>query len=555
MANLGWAWPFPNIPANGEPAVLLNGQQYGHTGWIRPHSNTDYHDGFDFDASRYNGNCLAVHPGTVHKIGADLGWWYVWIQSPDGYNEVYQEGFLRRSDIYVGEGQQINVGTPIGRVTGGHTHIGISNKPIAVAYQHGFMDDGTWLNPIQVIKQGIASGGTPSTDPQPSQPQQQTKTVTEDHSAEFIKDAKKYLGVPYVWGGHNEANPWAGMDCAGYVNQVYHDWGIELGTAYTPSQEHHFREIPYSEVTTGDVAFFGPHGATHHIELMLDHNTAIYEPQPGMSCMMQPIAQYPATWYGRNDEMHNKIFPTKTVAANDDTLTSDDDSSSSDKESYYFQPFIVQDNHSIDLWGLHPGEDVQDDRFKDPESMKKYALKQLVPDPVITVEVITYTNDVPVPGEEVYLTIPERGSLVGESTSTTQNAYTTTATVVGFTLYPFDPSQGTDITYDNLQASILHAQAYSNSLKRMEQLANAVLDRMPQVFYTKKDPTAEHHVKPGAFWANPYSVSELKKKGSDKNGGQGNTGADKPGTSDKPSHKPGAGQGSGSSSTDTNATR
>ena len=63
MANLGWAWPFPNIPANGEPAVLLNGQQYGHTGWIRPHSNTDYHDGFDFDASRYNGTCLAVLPG------------------------------------------------------------------------------------------------------------------------------------------------------------------------------------------------------------------------------------------------------------------------------------------------------------------------------------------------------------------------------------------------------------------------------------------------------------------------------------------------------------
>ena len=554
MANLGWAWPFPNIPANGEPR-FINGEQYGHTGWIRPHSNTDFHDGFDFGAAWYNGNCLAVHPGTVHKIGADLGWWYVWVQSPDGYNEVYQEGFLRRSDIYVGEGQQVNVGTPIGRVTGDHTHIGISNKPIVVAYQHGFMDDGTWLNPVEVIKQGIASGGTPSADPQPSQPQQQTKTVTEDHSAEFIKDAKKYLGVPYVWGGHNEANPWAGMDCAGYVNQVYHDWGIELGTAYTPSQEHHFREIPYSEVTTGDVAFFGPHGATHHIELMLDHNTAIYEPQPGMSCMMQPIAQYPATWYGRNDEMHNKIFPTKTVAVNDDTSTSADDSSSSDKESYYFQPFIVQDNHSIDLWGLHPGEDVQDDRFKDPESMKKYALKQLVPDPVITVEVITYTNDVPVPGEEVYLTIPERGSLVGESTSTTQNAYTTTATVVGFTLYPFDPSQGTDITYDNLQASILHAQAYSNSLKRMEQLANAVLDRMPQVFYTKKDPTAEHHVKPGAFWANPYSVSELKKKGSDKNGGQGNTGADKPGTSDKPSHKSGTGQGSGSSSTDTNATR
>ena len=551
MANLGWAWPFPNIPANGEPAVLLNGQQYGHTGWIRPHSNTDYHDGFDFDASRYNGNCLAVHPGTVHKIGADLGWWYVWIQSPDGYNEVYQEGFLRRSDIYVGEGQQINVGTPIGRVTGGHTHIGISNKPIVVAYQHGFQDDGTWLNPIQVIKQGIAAGGSPSADPQPSQPQQQTKTVTEDHSAEFIKDAKIYLGVPYVWGGHNEANPWAGMDCAGYVNQVYHDWGIELGTAYTPSQEHHFREIPYSEVTTGDVAFFGPHGATHHIELMLDHNTAIYEPQPGMSCMMQPIAQYPATWYGRNDEMHNKIFPTKTVTTT--VTTKQDDSSSSDQVSYYFQPFIVQDDHSIEMWGLHPGEDVQDDRFKDPDSMRKYALTQLVPDPVISVEVITETNLVPVPGEEVYLTIPEKGSLVEQSDKTTQTSYNTTVTVVGFTLYPFDPSQGTDITYDNLQASILHAQTYSSDLKRMEQLANAMLDRMPEVYYTKKDPTSGRTVKPGAIWANPYSSKELKEKGGDNNGGKHDSGTtNNSGTTDNTS-KPSTGGQSGSTTSPPSA--
>lgn len=533
MANLGWGWPFPNIPAGGRPVVYLNGQQYGHTGWFG-RGGGDFHDGFDFDGAHYNGNCLAVHPGTVHHIGADLGWWYVWVQSPDGYSEIYQEGFTRRSDIYVNEGQQVNVGTPIGRVTGTHTHIGITNKPIPIAYYHGYEDDGTWLNPIDVIANGIASGGTQTPDPPKQQQQVQTKVIIEDNSAKFIADAKKYLGVPYVWGGHNEANPWAGMDCAGYVNQVYHDWGIELGTAYTPSQEAHFHEIPYSEVTTGDVAFFGPHGHTYHIELMLDHNTAIYEPQPGMSCMMQPISQHPGTWYGRNDEMHGKIFPTKTVTTN--VSTSNDNSSSSNQESYYFQPFIVQDDHSIDMWGLHPGDDVQDDRFKDPESMKKYALTQLVPDPVISIEVITETNLTPVPGEEVYLTIPERGTLIEQSDSTTQSAYNTTVTVVGFTVYPFDPSQGTDITYENLQASILHARTYSADLKRMEQLANAMLDRMPQIIYTKEDPSATQTMKKGALWANPYTIDQMK-EGETKNDGKHNSGTDsgKSGTGGKPS--------------------
>lgn len=162
QTNSNWGWPFPNIPKNGEPVVDLNGQQYGHTGWIRPGSNTDFHDGFDFGAGRYNGNVLSVHPGTVKAIGADLGWWYVWVQSPDGYSEIYQEGFNSASDIYVHVGQQVGVGTPIGHVTGNHTHLGITHSNIPVAYYHGFLDDGTWLNPVQVIKNGINGGQSSS---------------------------------------------------------------------------------------------------------------------------------------------------------------------------------------------------------------------------------------------------------------------------------------------------------------------------------------------------------------------------------------------------------
>lgn len=152
-----WGWPFANIPRNGQPTVYLNGQQFGHTGYAR--GGGDFHDGFDFDGAHYNGNVLAIHPGTVHKIGADLGWWYIWIQSPDGYNIVYQEGF-GRGDIYVNEGQQVQTGTPIARVTGSHTHVGISKKAIPLAYYHGYNDDGTWLDPIATIKAGIAGGGS-----------------------------------------------------------------------------------------------------------------------------------------------------------------------------------------------------------------------------------------------------------------------------------------------------------------------------------------------------------------------------------------------------------
>lgn len=327
-----------------------------------------------------------------------------------------------------------------------------------------------------------------------------------DHTADFQADAKKYLGVPYVWGGHNKANPWAGMDCSGYVSQVYHDFGIEI-PAYTVAMENNFREIPYSEVKPGDVGFYGPHGATHHICLMLDHNTMIYEPQEGEVCKTAPVSSYAPSWYGRNDQMQAKINSKKVESVPQATISFHDDYSSSSTSGttnaqYYFQPFIVEDKQSIDQWGLHPGEDVQDDRFKDPAAMRKYGAKQLVPDPVISVEITMDQNVVPVPGEEAYLIIPERG-LVSNSKEGTQNAYTTTVTVVGFTWYPFDPSQGTDITYDNLPASILHAQTVNADLRRIEQLANAALDRMPQIFYSNQDPSTNQTVRNGGIWVKP----------------------------------------------------
>lgn len=343
----------------------------------------------------------------------------------------------------------------------------------------------------------------------------------QDNTAAFQADAKKYLGVPYVWGGHNKANPFAGMDCSGYVSQVYHDFGIEI-PAYTVAMENNFREIPRSEIKPGDVGFYGPHGSTHHISLILDKNTLIYEPEPGQSCKTATIDSFPPDWYGRNDEMQAKIStkkvemaPTETVKLvanyNGGTYTPDTDST---QTHYYFQPFTLTDEHSKDEWGLHPASSIlQDDRFKDANAMREYARTQLVLEPSVSIEIILNTNEMPIPGEQVYLTIPEVDdrTLLGETD--TQHAYNTKVTLVGYTWYPYNPSQGTDNIYQNLPATLLHSQT---SLTKLEQLANAMFDRMPQIFYGQHDPSANQAVKNGAIWVKPIIDQTTSSNNADK---------------------------------------
>ncbi|WP_375661156.1 hypothetical protein, partial [Bartonella sp. CL71SXKL] len=85
--------------------------------------------------------------------------------------------------------------------------------------------------------------------------------------------------------------------------------------------------------------------------------------------------------------------------------------------------------------------------------------------------------------------------------------YSTEVTAVGYSWYPWNPAQGTDVTYNNAPASILHSQTTDPKLARIEALANAALDRMPQVFYTNQDPSANADVRNGAIWIKPINNS------------------------------------------------
>ncbi|MFO1546664.1 phage tail protein [Lactiplantibacillus plantarum] len=250
-------------------------------------------------------------------------------------------------------------------------------------------------------------------------------------ATKVIADAKKYIGVPYVWGGHNKSNPRAGMDCSGFVSQVYHDFGIEI-PAYTVSMEKYGHQV--NDIQTGDMLFYGPHGATHHVALALDSKTMIYEPQPGESCKVEPISYYPPSWYLRNDKM------AAIVAGNS--------SGSSEKVSYqtstenYFDPFIVQDDDSIKKWGLHPGGDVTSDSIKNAADMKAWVMTQLKPNPTLTVSIKKNISVAVLPGDIVRLEIRP-------------NKFITNLAIVGYSYHPFSKVTTTTITLNQTAKTIL----------------------------------------------------------------------------------------------------
>lgn len=126
----------------------------------------------------------------------------------------------------------------------------------------------------------------------------------------------------------------------------------------------------------------------------------------------------------------------------------------SDKTEYYFEPFLVTDQKSVSEWGLHPGDDVSDERFTDKNAMKAYVLSQLKPEPTLSIDVTEMDNEAPTLGEIYRLEVRPAG-------------FVTDVEVVGFTYYPLDKGQATSITLNNRAKTILnYKSAQQKALER-----------------------------------------------------------------------------------------
>jgi peptidoglycan DL-endopeptidase CwlO len=76
--------------------------------------------------------------------------------------------------------------------------------------------------------------------------------------ARVVATAKRYLGIPYRWGG---ASPSTGFDCSGFVMYIYSKFGVSL-PHNAAAQYGYGRAISRSQLRPGDLVFFN--GLSHN---------------------------------------------------------------------------------------------------------------------------------------------------------------------------------------------------------------------------------------------------------------------------------------------------
>jgi cell wall-associated NlpC family hydrolase len=95
--------------------------------------------------------------------------------------------------------------------------------------------------------------------------------VEEATGARLGKEGRKFLGVPYLWGGVSPA----GYDCSGFVRAVFGRFAIYLPRD-TKDQIRVGLEVDRAEVKSGDLLFFN-----RHVALALAHGKIIHSSMSG----------------------------------------------------------------------------------------------------------------------------------------------------------------------------------------------------------------------------------------------------------------------------------
>lgn len=103
-----------------------------------------------------------------------------------------------------------------------------------------------------------------------------------------VDTAKKYLGVPYVWGG---TDPAKGLDCSGLVQQVYGELGYDLPRVSRDQAKVGTAVPSLDQARPGDLLAFN--SPVTHIGIYVGDGKMIHAPKPGEKVRIEDVYDTP----------------------------------------------------------------------------------------------------------------------------------------------------------------------------------------------------------------------------------------------------------------------
>ncbi|MGZ4451062.1 MAG: transglycosylase SLT domain-containing protein [Nocardioides sp.] len=104
-----------------------------------------------------------------------------------------------------------------------------------------------------------------------------------------VAEARKFLGVPYVWGG---TDPKTGLDCSGLVQHVYADLGYDLPRVSGDQARAGRPVASMAQAQPGDILAFG--SPVHHVGIYIGDGQMIEAPRPGLDVRVGPVYETPS---------------------------------------------------------------------------------------------------------------------------------------------------------------------------------------------------------------------------------------------------------------------
>lgn len=105
-------------------------------------------------------------------------------------------------------------------------------------------------------------------------------------SSSIVETGKKYLGVPYVWGG---TNPSVGLDCSGFTQLVFRQHGINLPRVARAQAKVGTRINSLAEAQPGDLV--GMRNGSH-IAIYAGDGKILHSPRPGETVSIRSLTSY-----------------------------------------------------------------------------------------------------------------------------------------------------------------------------------------------------------------------------------------------------------------------